>query len=530
MTIQFSTKIFPQADLQSPKLQKSSLKSLLSQSSDCLVLAYSKADFDSFGSKNKSGFLTELDLLLGGSLSHAKTLGDLDAKQASVCLLRADQSWSTSGVKSKRVLLLSLGEANGSSDRTLTEFSKIARAGLKALSGGAIENALWYVPSFTQKSELMAEEVRLSIQYAGDQAYRFGVRQPAMKFKAKDQADTFKHLVFAGNNACAKELKAAVEQGIAMVEGMHLAKDLGNLPPNICTPTYLAKTAQGLAKKVGLKVEVLGRKQLEALGMGSFLSVAQGSETPPQFIVMRHQGGKAGEAPIVLVGKGITFDTGGISLKPGEAMDEMKYDMCGAASVIGTMYTTGLLKLKKNVIGVIPTCENMPSGQATRPGDIVKSMSGQTIEILNTDAEGRLILCDALTYVERFKPKAVIDIATLTGACVIALGHVHSGLFSEDEDLVNALSKAGKASLDTVWRLPLDAAYHEQLKSNFADVANIGGRPAGSVTAACFLSRFTEKYKWAHLDIAGTAWKSGAAKGSTGRPVPLLVNFLLAQK
>jgi len=493
-------------------------------------LAYSKADFDSFGSKNKSGFLTELDLLLGGSLSHAKTLGDLDAKQASVCLLRADQSWSTSGVKSKRVLLLSLGEANGSSDRTLTEFSKIARAGLKALSGGAIENALWYVPSFTQKSELMAEEVRLSIQYAGDQAYRFGVRQPAMKFKAKDQADTFKHLVFAGNNACAKELKAAVEQGIAMVEGMHLAKDLGNLPPNICTPTYLAKTAQGLAKKVGLKVEVLGRKQLEALGMGSFLSVAQGSETPPQFIVMRHQGGKAGEAPIVLVGKGITFDTGGISLKPGEAMDEMKYDMCGAASVIGTMYTTGLLKLKKNVIGVIPTCENMPSGQATRPGDIVKSMSGQTIEILNTDAEGRLILCDALTYVERFKPKAVIDIATLTGACVIALGHVHSGLFSEDEDLVNALSKAGKASLDTVWRLPLDAAYHEQLKSNFADVANIGGRPAGSVTAACFLSRFTEKYKWAHLDIAGTAWKSGATKGSTGRPVPLLVNFLLAQK
>ena len=530
MTIQFSSKIFPQADLQSPKLQKSSLKSLLSQSSDCLVLAYSKADFDRFGGKNKSGFLAELDLLLGGSLSYAKTLGDLDAKQASVCLLRVDQSWPTSGVKSKRVLLLSLGEANGSSDRSLTEFSKIARAGLKALSGGAIENALWFVPSFIQKSELMAEEVRLSIQYAGDQAYRFGVRQPAMKFKAKDQADTFKHLVFAGNNACAKELKAAVEQGIAMVEGMHLAKDLGNLPPNICTPTYLAKTAQGLAKKVGLKVEVLGRKQLEALGMGSFLSVAQGSETPPQFIVMRHQGGKAGEAPIVLVGKGITFDTGGISLKPGEAMDEMKYDMCGAASVIGTMYTAGLLKLKKNVIGVIPTCENMPSGQATRPGDIVKSMSGQTIEILNTDAEGRLILCDALTYVERFKPKAVIDIATLTGACIIALGHVHSGLFSEDDDLVNALTKAGKASLDTVWRLPLDAAYHEQLKSNFADVANIGGRPAGSVTAACFLSRFTEKYKWAHLDIAGTAWKSGAAKGSTGRPVPLLVNFLLEQK
>ncbi len=536
MTIQFSTKIFPQADLQSVKLRKTSLKSLLSQASDCLVLAYSMADFESFGgtkaAKTKSGLLMELDQLLGGSVSHAHAVGDLDAKQASVCILRSEKSWSLNGVKSKRVLLLGLGDLHLASERSLTTFSKVARAGLKALSGGSIESAIWFIPSFAlaHKADFMAEEVRLTIQYAGDQAYRFGVRQPAMKFKAKDTADTFKQLVFAGNNACAKELKAAVEQGIAMVEGMNLAKDLGNLPPNVCTPSYLGKTAQSLSKKVGLKVEVLGRKQIEALGMGSFLSVANGSESPPQFIVMRHQGGKVGEAPIVLVGKGITFDTGGISLKPGEAMDEMKYDMCGAASVIGTMYSIGLMKLKKNVIGVVPTCENMPSGQATRPGDIVKSMSGQTIEILNTDAEGRLILCDALTYVERFKPQAVIDIATLTGACVIALGHVHSGLFSEDEGLVDALTKAGKASLDTVWRLPLDAAYHEQLKSNFADVANIGGRPAGSVTAACFLSRFTEKYKWAHLDIAGTAWKSGAAKGSTGRPVPLLVNFLLEQK
>ncbi len=534
MTIQFSTKIFPQADLRNAKQLKSSLKSLLSQTTDCLVLGYSKADFEGFagskGVKAKAGVLAELDLLLGGSLSHANVLGDLDGKQASVCLLRADKSWSA--VKAKRILLLGMGDLHLTADQSLAAYAKVARAGLKSLSGGAIENALWFAPSFTlsKTSEMIAQEVRLTIQYAGDQAYRFGVRQPTMKFKAKDKADTFKHLVFAGNDACAKELKLAVDQGSAIVEGMHLAKDLGNLPPNICTPTYLGKTAQGLAKKTALKVEVLGLKQIEALGMGSFLSVAKGSETPPQFIVMRHQGGKAGEAPIVLVGKGITFDTGGISLKPGEAMDEMKYDMCGAASVIGTMYSTALMKLKKNVIGVIPTCENMPSGKATRPGDIVKSMSGQTIEVLNTDAEGRLILCDALTYVERFKPKAVIDIATLTGACVIALGHVHSGLFSDDEGLVRDLSKAGQDSLDTVWRLPLDAAYHEQLKSNFADVANIGGRPAGSVTAACFLSRFTEKYKWAHLDIAGTAWKSGAAKGSTGRPVPLLVNFLLEQK
>ena len=536
MTIQFSTKIFPQADLQSPKLQKSSLKSLLGHNTDCLVLAYSKADFDSFsgtkGAKAKSGFLSELDLLLGGSVNHANIVGDLDPKQASVCMLRSEKSWAASSIKAKRVLLVALGDIHLASERSLTTYSKVARAALKVLSGGSIEDALWFTPSFAlaHKADFISEEVRLTVQYAGDQAYRFGVRQPAMKFKAKDKADTFKQLVFAGNDNCAKELKAAVEQGVAMVEGMNLAKDLGNLPPNVCTPTYLGKTAQGLSKKAGLKVEVLGRKQIEALGMGSFLSVAQGSETPPQFIVMRHQGGKAGEAPIVLVGKGITFDTGGISLKPGEAMDEMKYDMCGAASVIGTMYSVSLMKLKKNVIGVIPTCENMPSGQATRPGDIVKSMSGQTIEILNTDAEGRLILCDALTYVERFKPAAVIDIATLTGACIIALGHVHSGLFSEDEGLVSELTRAGHASLDTVWRLPLDAAYHEQLKSNFADVANIGGRPAGSVTAACFLSRFTEKYKWAHLDIAGTAWKSGAAKGSTGRPVPLLVNFLLERK
>ena len=535
MTIHFSTKIFPQAELGNQKSLKSSLNTLLTQATDCLVLAYSKADLKDFGSgkaaKTKPGLLVELDQLLGGSISHANMVGDLDAKEASVCLLRAEKSWSANGVKAKRVLLVGLGDLHRSNDRSLTAYSKIARAALKALSGGSIENALWFIPSFSlaHHASFMADEVRLTIQYAGDQAYRFGVRQPAMKFKVKDHADTFKHLIFAGNHACSKPLKDVVTQGIAMVEGMNLAKDLGNLPPNICTPSYLGKAAQSLSKKTSLKVEVLGRKQIEALGMGSFLSVTQGSDTPPQFIVMRHQGGKTGDAPIVLVGKGITFDTGGISLKPGEAMDEMKYDMCGAASVIGTMYAAALMKLKKNVIGVVPSCENMPSGSATRPGDIVKSMSGQTIEILNTDAEGRLILCDALTYVERFKPKAVIDVATLTGACIIALGHVHSGLFSDDEGLVSALTKAGQVSLDTVWRLPLDAAYHEQLKSNFADVANIGGRPAGSVTAACFLARFTEKYSWAHLDIAGTAWKSGAAKGSTGRPVPLLLNYLLEQ-
>jgi leucyl aminopeptidase len=312
---------------------------------------------------------------------------------------------------------------------------------------------------------------------------------------------------------------------------MDLSKTVGNLPPNICTPTYLADTAKKIAREFGQSVEVLDRKQLEALKMGSFLSVTNGSPQPPKFIVLKHMGGKAKEAPVVLVGKGITFDTGGISLKPGSGMDEMKYDMCGAASVLGTMRAIGEMALPLNVIGVIPTCENMPSGTATRPGDIVTSMSGQTIEILNTDAEGRLILCDALTYVERFKPACVIDIATLTGACVTALGHHNTGLFTRHDDahdeLANALIAAGKYANDTAWRMPIEDAYQEQLKSNFADMANIGGPPGGSITAACFLERFTKKYTWAHLDIAGTAWKSGGAKGATGRPVPLLTTFLL---
>jgi leucyl aminopeptidase len=332
--------------------------------------------------------------------------------------------------------------------------------------------------------------------------------------------------MFATTDKNDKAIKEVVRCSVAVAAGITLAKDLGNLPPNICTPTYLAKTAQGLSK-LNIQVKILERKDLERLGMGAFLAVTNGSDTPPKLIVMEYRGGLAKEAPIALVGKGITFDTGGISLKPGEAMDEMKFDMCGAASVLGTMHAVAQMKLRKNVIGIIPACENMPSGKAARPGDIVVTMSGQTVEILNTDAEGRLILCDALTYVKQFKPATVIDIATLTGACVIALGSVHSGLFSKNADLTKRLVDAGKNALDTVWPMPLDDQYQEQLKSNFADFANIGGRPAGSITAACFLSRFTQDYDWAHLDIAGTAWKSGVAKGSTGRPVPLLAEFLM---
>jgi leucyl aminopeptidase len=308
---------------------------------------------------------------------------------------------------------------------------------------------------------------------------------------------------------------------------MNLAKDLGNLPGNVCTPSYLADEARRLAKRWKLGVQVLERKDMEKLGMGTLLSVARGSHQPPKFIVMRHDGAGRKSKPVVLVGKGITFDTGGISIKPAPEMDEMKFDMCGAASVFGTLRAVAEMKLPLNVIGIVPATENMPGGSATKPGDIVTSMSGQTVEILNTDAEGRLILCDALTYAERFEPAAVVDIATLTGACVIALGHVASGLYASKDDLAEELLESGTDAWDRAWRMPLWDDYQEQLKSNFADMANIGGRPAGSVTAACFLARFAGKYDWAHLDIAGTAWVSGKNKGATGRPVPLLTSFLM---
>ena len=321
--------------------------------------------------------------------------------------------------------------------------------------------------------------------------------------------------------------KQQFANAVAISQGSSLAKQLGNMPANYATPTHLGNVAKQLAKDYDFKVQVLERKQIAALKMNSFLSVAKGSTEPPRFIVLEYKGGAAKAAPTVLVGKGITFDSGGISLKPGAGMDEMKYDMCGAASVLGTFKALGELKPKINVVGLIATCENMPAGNANKPGDIVTSMAGLTIEVLNTDAEGRLILCDALTYAERYKPAAVVDIATLTGACVVSLGHHHSGLFANNDDLAQELQTAGKTQQDTAWRMPMDDEYSEQLKSNFADLANIGGMPAGSITAACFLSKFTEKYPWAHLDIAGTAWKSGASKGATGRPVPLLSQFLL---
>jgi leucyl aminopeptidase len=325
--------------------------------------------------------------------------------------------------------------------------------------------------------------------------------------------------------------EAAAARGLAIAHGVEFARDLGNLPGNVCTPRYLAERAQALAQDYPeIKVTILERKDIEALGMGAFLSVTNGTEEPPRFIVLEYHGHARKQKPLVLVGKGITFDSGGISLKPAAEMDQMKFDMAGAASVLGTLRALAELKAKLHVVGLVAACENMPSGRATKPGDVVKSMSGQTVEVLNTDAEGRLILADALTYAERYEPEAVVDVATLTGAMVVALGHVACGVFSNSETLARALIAAGDDAYDRGWQLPLWEDYQDALESNFADFANVGGRAAGSITAACFLARFAKKFDWAHLDIAGVAWRDGKRKGATGRPVPLLTTWLLAQE
>lgn len=326
------------------------------------------------------------------------------------------------------------------------------------------------------------------------------------------------------------ENEKAMNQAQASALGMALTQDLANMPSNFCTPTYLAETAEAMAKTYGFDANILEQDEMIKMGMGSFMAVAQGAHTPPKMICLSYQGADASQAPIALVGKGVTFDTGGISLKPGESMDEMKYDMGGAATVLGVFEALGRLKPKLNVVAVIPSTENMPAGNAIKPGDVVKSLSGQTIEILNTDAEGRLILCDALTYAQQtYKPSRIVDMATLTGACIIALGHQMSAVLGNDQSLVNALLASGQKTYDRFWQMPLSDEYDEQLKSNFADMANIGGRAAGTITAAQFLARFTKDVDWAHLDIAGTAWVSGKDKGATGRPVPALVDFLLEQ-
>jgi leucyl aminopeptidase len=468
-----------------------------------------------FENKKLSAAAKELDK--GGEITAALKSGDITGKAGSTLLLRG-----VSGAQAARVLLVGLGNDEAASEKS---FGSAVNATLKAFASLGAADAIIALPMTQLKGRDAAWAIRSVVIAAHESVFR----TDSQKSKKDPAPAGVKKITLALEASGAN--KSALAQAIAIANGMDLTKELGNLSANVCTPTYLANTAKKLGKEFKFDVEVLERKQLEALKMGSFLSVTNGSEEPPKFIVIKHNGGKAKDAPVVLVGKGITFDTGGISIKPGPGMDEMKYDMCGAASVLGTFRAIGEMGLKLNVIGVIATCENMPSGRATKPGDIVTSMNGLTIEVLNTDAEGRLILCDALTYAERFNPAAVVDIATLTGACIVALGNHNSGLFTRSDEAHEKLAKelldAGKQASDTAWRLPIEEAYNEQLKSNFADLANIGTPGGASVTAACFLENFTRKYTWAHLDIAGTAWKSGGAKGATGRPVPLLSTFLI---
>ena len=453
---------------------------------------------------------SELDKALADELARAVRDGDFEFKAGQTLYAHR-----VAGVKAARV---GFAFAAGTSAKALR---KAVASGLAMFKSGGTRTLGVATTGF---GSLLAAHGEAIVAAASDSLYLFRETKPSAPAPAKLKAV---HLVC--EKAELVEVTAGLRTGMALAAGTTLARDCANRPANHCTPSDLAREARKLAKDHGLKVEVLERKDCEKLGMGSFLAVAQGSDEPLKFIVARWMGGTKGDAPVVLVGKGITFDTGGISLKPAPEMDEMKYDMGGAASVLGTLRAVAELKAKVNLIGIIPACENMPSGRAVKPGDVLKSMSGQTIEVLNTDAEGRLILCDALTYAERFKPAVVVDVATLTGACVIALGHHRSGLFSPDDALAAELMAAGERALDPAWRMPLDEEYDEALKSNFADMGNVGGKAGGSITAAMFLKRFTSRLRWAHLDIAGTAWKSGAAKGATGRPVPLLTHFVLAR-
>jgi leucyl aminopeptidase len=450
-----------------------------------------------------------LDQASKGALKKAQR--DISGKTGSTLLLRA-----LPGVAAERVLLVGLGEKNAAE----TAYLQAVRAAANALKELGAKDAALFLVDMKVGARPVSWNVRHAVLAIREAWYRFD----QLKSQKKSPAPALGHVVLP--LSAKNELTLALKEAVATADGSELARTLGNLPPNICTPAYLADEARKLAREFKLELDVLERKDMEKLGMGALLAVARGSHQPPKLIVLRYTGSK-GKKPLAFVGKGITFDTGGISLKPAGEMDEMKFDMSGAGSVLGAIRALAGMRAPVNVVGVIPACENMPGGLATKPGDIATSLSGQTVEILNTDAEGRLILCDALTYAARFNPEKVIDIATLTGACVVALGNVATGLFANDQKLADEVRAAADDAWDRVWQLPLWEDYQEQLRSNFADFANIGGRPGGAITAACFLARFTRKLRWAHLDVAGTAWKSGRDKGSTGRPVPLLVRFAL---
>lgn len=457
-----------------------------------------------------------LDKASNGYIADIIRRGDMEGKAGTTLLLH-----SVPGTLADRILLVGLGKEKDFREK---EFGNAIRVAVKTLNDTGAFDATFFLTELAVRKRSTAWRIRQATLIALDTTYKFD----QFKSKKDDVRRPLRKLTLAVERR--NELSEAEEaqaQGVAIAEGLALTKTLGNLPPNVCHPSYLADQARSMAETFKLDCEILERADMEALGMHALLAVARGSHQPPKLIALTYKGAKAGDKPIVLVGKGVTFDTGGISLKPAAEMDEMKYDMCGAASVLGTMQAVARMQLPINLTVLVPATENMPGGNATRPGDIVTAMSGQTIEILNTDAEGRLILCDALTYAERFDPDTVIDVATLTGACVVALGNIASGVFSNKDSLARDLLDAGEEAHDRAWHMPLWDDYQDLLKSPFADMANIGGRWGGAITAACFLSRFTKKYDWAHLDIAGTAWKSGADKGATGRPVPLLTHYLL---
>ena len=470
-----------------------------------------------YASRKLSSSAKIIDKASNGFISNLVRRGEIEGDLGNTLLLH-----NVENSLCDRVLLIGCGKEK---DINVKTFYKINHIMVKTLQASGATEIASYLTEIPVKRKDINWKIQHSIEAIDEVLYQFD----QLKTEKKEPRRPLRKFIFSVNGrGQLMQGEQAVRQGMAISAGIHLAKDLGNMPANICTPTYLANQALTLSKQHSkIKTSVLEEKDMEKLGMGSLLSVSKGSREPAKLITMEYMAGDKQQAPIVFVGKGVTFDSGGISIKPGAAMDEMKYDMCGAASVIGVMNAIAELQLAINVVGIVPTVENMPDGLATRPGDIVTSMSGQTIEVLNTDAEGRLILCDALTYAEKFNPDVVIDIATLTGACIVALGAHPAGLLSNHNPLANDLLSAGQTSGDRCWQLPLWDDYQEQLDSNFADIGNIGGKGAGTITAACFLSRFTKKYHWAHLDIAGVAWKSGSDKGSTGRPVGLLAQYVL---
>jgi leucyl aminopeptidase len=463
-----------------------------------------------------AGPAAQLDAACGGRITRLVKRGDYKGRAGEVVVIDADRG------PAERIVVVGLGKKDGYGRK---RYKKALASAFAAAARTAAKDAVSYLSLDAIADTDTYYRCRLAAEACGNALYRV----PAIRSKRDKTASQLKAFgVAVADRDQRTEALRGVEHGLGIAAGAALTRDLANLPANVCTPGYLAQRARELAKThKSVRAQVLDERELKRLKMGSFLSVTAGTDEPAKLIVLRHEGGRKNEAPIVLVGKGVTFDSGGISLKQPPGMDEMKFDMTGAASVFGAIRAAAEIGLRKNVIGVVPACENMPSGRATKPGDIVTSMSGQTIEVINTDAEGRLILCDALTYARRFKPAVVVDIATLTGACVVALGTHLSAVMSNDDDLAASLEAAGRRAEDRCWHMPMAEEYHEQLKSNFADFANACGRDGGAITAACFLAKFTDGLRWAHLDIAGTAYLTGSQKGSTGRPVPLLVDFLL---